>query len=147
MSSDAEYRVDFAASAIGTSMWGTISVAPSLLVSVFGAPALEDGDVEGLGSYIFAGPAGKVGTVYMRANDVPREEILAMQPSFWTSNEPEDFHVGANSKTDADLFAQWLVSRVDGASPNHSSKRAKWISTEMFLSSFMKASPEQGSGE
>ncbi len=147
MGSDAEYRVDSAASAIGTSMRGTISIAPSVLVSMFGAPTLEDGDVEGLGSYIFVGPGGKVSTVYMRANDVPREEILAMQPSFWASNEPEDFHVGAKSKVDADLFAQWLISRVRSLVPDQSSKRVEWMPTEMLLAAFMKAGPGQGSAE
>jgi len=103
--------------------------------------------VEGLGSYIFVESGGRIGTVYMRAHDVPREEILAMQSSFWASNDPEDFQVGANSDSDAELFAQWLLSRVDGATPTHSSKRVKWTSTEMFLSSLMKAAPEQDSAE
>jgi len=63
------------------------------------------------------------------------------------SIDPDDFQVGANSDPDAELFAQWLLSRVDRATPSHSSKRVKWTSTEMFLPFFMKAAPEQDSAE
>jgi hypothetical protein len=146
MISNPIYRVDLSASAFETSLMGTIFVAPSVLVSLFGAPKFDDGDIESLGSYCFVGSDGKVSTVYMRACDVPREEIVAMQESFWASEDPEDFHVGAGSATDANLFAQWLISRVEHLSPDRSSKRVKWAPMEMSMP-FTKDVQGHGSDE
>jgi len=142
MISAEDYRVDPSASVSGTSLRGTISIAPSVLVSLFGAPVWAARE-ETLGGYAFVGPEGRVNTIYMMAHDTPLEEIVNLEASFWQSDESQDFHVGAKSDDDADLFARWLAARVDARTPG---SRAHWMSMRMLISSVMKDVPGQGSG-
>src|SRR5579862_4375458 len=100
MISAEDYRVDPSASVSGTSLKGTLSIAPSVLVSLFGAPVWAAGE-ETLGGYAFVGPEGRVNTLYMMAHDVPVEEIVKFEALFWQSDDTQDFHVGAKSDDDA----------------------------------------------
>jgi hypothetical protein len=133
MTLNAEYRVNPSAPLEGISIRGTLSIAPSILVSLFGTPVRWKGGKEPFGAYVYVGPDGAVITFYTMAHDTLPEQIVEMQAAFWLSDKSQDFHVGATSDDDADLFVRWLAAQFDAFLPKSTASRAKWMSTRTIM--------------
>jgi hypothetical protein len=67
-----------------------------------------------MGSYKLVGPADTVLTLYFRANDVPRAEIMAARANFWAHKEGVIFKIGAKTEADAEALRVWLEDRAVG---------------------------------
>ena len=129
----AEYRVNPSAPLEGTSVRGTLSIAPSILVSLFGTPVRWKEGNEPFGGYVFVGPEGAVITIHTMARDTLPEQIVEMEAAFWLWDKSQDFHVGATSDDDADLFVRWLAAQFDPIFSNSPASRVKWMSTRTIL--------------
>lgn len=95
----------------GTSLGGTIEIAPARLIELFGEP--EKGDEYKMsGLYIFKDWGDNIITLYdYKCTSLYDSSYLGPE-ELWSSDEPWDFHIGAHTSEIAERFAA-ILSEID----------------------------------
>lgn len=100
------FKLDQSANANMTSLQGYVTVAPAMLVKLFGAPGPGD-DYKVSGEYLFTDEFGHVFTLYDWKHTSLYDDCTLSPKSFWASEVPYEFHIGAHV-SDVSMFAEFI---------------------------------------
>ena len=103
------FKLDDHADSGGTSLKGSVELAPSRLVEKFGTPQQSDG-YKTSGEYTFRGADGLVFCLYAWKASTLYDSDGIHPDELWASDEPFMFNVGGNAP--ASEFIDWLKSIV-----------------------------------
>ena len=104
------FKLDDHADSGGTSLKGSVELAPSRLVEKFGTPQQSDG-YKTSGEYTFRGADGLVFCLYDWKASTLYDSDGIHPDELWASDEPFMFNVGGNAP--ASEFIDWLKGEVD----------------------------------
>ncbi len=121
---------------------------PTYLVGLLGPPS-EGDNYQTSGRYVFEGDNGTVFTVYdLKATTLYWGDASGyLTPTqFWSSKEPQEFHVGSNNRVQSFKFLDWLyTSWMDQLQPGlmDEVERSNTAELESRLTVYLKTLPDR----